>query len=257
MRRSPARDAAGPRAVAAFVILALLGPPAVAAEPVPRAGPRVRAEAQGHLDRGLDLYRAKSFPAAAKEFEVTYQLDPNRDVLYVWAQALRLAGDCPAAVRLYERFLAAGPPAPEAELARTNLARCQSVSAPPPGTPSASAGPTERPNPTPPLAVPPAPASAPPGVVAPLTPAETTRDFSPRGRLMNRVLLGGGVASAALGSAFYISARSERNAAEQAMTYAEVEQHADSARFRQRLAWGAVAVGATLIVAGVVHYLLR
>lgn len=274
MHHSPARSVAVRTGVAALIVVVLSGAVPAGAQPAPV----VRPEARSHFEQGLRLYRAKAFRAAAGEFEVTYKLDPNRDVLYVWAQALRLAGDCAAAVALYERFLAAGPPKRESEVARTNMARCQPAPTPgtggersaPPASPTESAGavpPTSPPSPTttatnnPPPALSAPTVSLPPPaagvVVAPMSPAAEPRTFSSRSKLLNRLLLGSGTAAVAVGGAFYLSARSERDAGRAAMSYPELEQHAENARYRDRVAWGALAVGSTLIVAGIVHYVLR
>ncbi|HET6281775.1 MAG TPA: hypothetical protein VFH73_12435 [Polyangia bacterium] len=236
--------------------------------------PMVRPDAQTHLDRGLRFYRAKSFKAAAREFEATYKLDPNRDVLYVWAQALRLGGDCAGAVTQYERFLAAGPPKRESELARMNMARCQPGTVTPnagepgpaPASPSeagTSGSATSAPqatsisNPTPPVGIATPAAPGPPTVSLEPVPPVPPRRFSPRATLVSRILLGGGVVAAAAGGAFYLSARSERDAGQRAATYADLEQHAATAHSRDRMAWGAWAVGSTLIVVAIVQYTLR
>ena len=263
---------AGRACVVALVLVALSWSLPARAEPAPV----VRPDAQTHLDRGLRLYRAKSFKAAAREFEATYKLDPNRDVLYVWAQALRLGGDCAGAVTQYERFLAAAPPKRESELARMNMARCQPGTVPgsagetgaTPAAPSASdpaapggatsttpATPVAAPAPAPgvaPLAVP-----GPPGLVLEPVSSVPPRRLSSRGTLINRLLLGAGAVAAVAGGAFYLSAHSERNAGQHAPTYAELEQHAQNARSRERLAWSSWAVGSTLIVTAIVQYLLR
>jgi tetratricopeptide (TPR) repeat protein len=80
--------------------------------------------ARAHLDRGLAEYDAKNFRGAAVEFQAAYAIDPRREILYVWAQAERLAGDCEQATILYRKFLALGPPPAEASRARARLAEC-------------------------------------------------------------------------------------------------------------------------------------
>src|SRR5712671_2866259 len=98
----------------------------------------VRATAKARMDSGLRLYEAHQFAAAAAEFEATYALDPHRDVLYVWAQALRLGGQCAKALPLYQQFLDAAPPRAEAERARANLTRCRAELAAAPAPPPAA-----------------------------------------------------------------------------------------------------------------------
>src|SRR5260370_363537 len=100
--------------------------------------PPVRAPAKARMDGGLRLSEAHQFAAAAAEFEATYALDPRRDVLYVWAQALRLGGQCAKALPLYQQFLDAAPPRAEAERARANLTRCRAELAAAPAPPPAA-----------------------------------------------------------------------------------------------------------------------
>jgi tetratricopeptide (TPR) repeat protein len=277
MRPSPARSARAGAVALALMLLASLtvgrGSPARA-----EGGPPVGGEAKVHLDRGLRLYDAKQFAAAAAEFETTYGLDPHRDVLYVWAQALRLAGRCPSAIGLYQRFLEAAPPKREGDRARANLARCREegaspvVGPPAPATPAAAASP---PSDFPPSgdsalssadlsAIRPLPRAGDGGAPVTVVPdAHLAATPPPVVRPLRRLdgveyaLLGGGVLSAAASGGFYLAARSERDSGRQALTYAEVEQHASAARSRDRLAWGSLAVGATALIAGVARYLWR
>ncbi len=277
MRPSPVRSAGTGAAGLALLALALLtlgrSLPARA-----EGGPPIRADAKVHLDRGLRLYEAKQFAAAAAEFETTYGLDAHRDVLYVWAQALRLAGRCPSAIGLYQRFLDAAPPRREADRARTNLARCRSegaspaVASPATATPAAAlAAPSDvAPSgdntlpaadlvPTRPLPR----AADPAGTVAAAPDANLAAVPPPVARLSRRfdageyALFGGAALSLAAGGGFYLAARSERDSGRQATSYADVEKHADSARFRDHLAWGALAVGAAALIAGVARYAWR
>jgi hypothetical protein len=81
-------------------------------------------DALQHLERGASLYEAGAFSEAIAEFERGYDLDPHPDFLYAMAQAHRRSGNCKRAIRLYEDFLATGPPVREAERAQANVARC-------------------------------------------------------------------------------------------------------------------------------------
>jgi hypothetical protein len=277
MRPSPVRSGRAAAAALALLMLASLtaGPSSPARA---EGGPPIGAGAKVHLDRGLRLYDAKQFAAAAAEFETTYGLDPHRDVLYVWAQALRLAGHCPSAIGLYQRFLEAAPPKREADRARANLARCREEDASPVVAPPANATPAAAASPSSDVrpsgdntlssadltAIRPLPkgsGAGPPLAVVP--DASLAVSPSPAARPLRRLdaveyaLLGGGVLSVATSGGFYLAARSERDSGRQAPTYAEVEQHASAAGSRDRLAWGALAVGLTALVAGVARYLWR
>jgi hypothetical protein len=70
-------------------------------------------------------------------------------------------------------------------------------------------------------------------------------------------LLGGGGLVLAASVGFYLSARSERDNARQAVTYDAVDQHASTARTRDRLAWGALSLGVGLLAAALIRLAWR
>lgn len=55
----------------------------------------------------MALYAAHDYRAAAEAFEAAHAREASPSLLLAQAQALRLAGDCDAALPLYERFLEA------------------------------------------------------------------------------------------------------------------------------------------------------
>lgn len=109
----------------------------------------MRAEAKARYDAGMAHYRARRYREAIGDFQAAAEIDPRREILFAEAQATRLAGDCPRAVTLYERFLATRPPPQQVEATRIALDRCRTVNPipaapapvlldrpPPPSTPS-------------------------------------------------------------------------------------------------------------------------
>ncbi len=82
-------------------------------EPAPAATARVQdqgppiAEVQSNpmLDRAMQLYAAQDYVGAASAFQAAFAFEASPSLLLAQAQALRLAGDCDAALPLYERFL--------------------------------------------------------------------------------------------------------------------------------------------------------
>lgn len=117
--------------------------------PVAHAAPpeAQRAEARGHVARGEQQYAAGHFPEAAAEFAQAHALDAQPAYLYRWAQAERRAGNCPVAVQLYRRYLRHELPAENVEAAQKNLARCghaEPVDPPPATVLDASSGPQPR-----------------------------------------------------------------------------------------------------------------
>jgi tetratricopeptide (TPR) repeat protein len=101
------------------------------AEDAPSArGPEQMAtavRAQQGFEAGLALYAAKDYQAAAARFEEAHRLDPRRDILFAWAQAERLQGNCVAAVPLYEDFLSRRPTEVERRRAQEHLERCRQL----------------------------------------------------------------------------------------------------------------------------------
>jgi tetratricopeptide (TPR) repeat protein len=70
------------------------------------AAPSIAAHATNPaLERALALYAARDYRAAAEAFQAAYRTEDSPSLVLAQAQALRLAGDCPAALPLYERFL--------------------------------------------------------------------------------------------------------------------------------------------------------
>jgi hypothetical protein len=83
-------------------------------------------EARRLYDEGMAHYAARGFADAARAFHAARALAPRREILFAEAQATRLAGDCPTAVRLYQEFLATQPSPQQVEATRLALNRCES-----------------------------------------------------------------------------------------------------------------------------------
>jgi hypothetical protein len=87
------------------------------------AGPTAASRAEA----AQELYNAGRFAEASAAFAETYRLDPAPRHIYGWAQSERRAGNCPAAVALYRRYLEQDLPPQNVEAARKNLLRCGHV----------------------------------------------------------------------------------------------------------------------------------
>jgi tetratricopeptide (TPR) repeat protein len=188
----------------------------------------MKPEAQVLYDHAMELYGGRKYADAIRELEAAYAIEPRREILFAQAQATRLAGDCPAALTLYQRFLATDPPPQQVEATRIAAARCEGVVAvaPPPVV----------------IVKPPAP-----------PPPESPRWYSDvRGGLM----VGAGVVGIGAGVALLSSAASAN---------AEAEKQHDSLdtfgalkdKAQRRWAWGmgTLVVGSALVVGGVGRYL--
>ncbi len=84
-----------------------------------------REEAKRHFERAVALADEKEFDQASLEFETAYNLDATVDALFGWAQSERLAGRCPRAIDLYQRFLAQPLSPVQAQAGEIGLRRCQ------------------------------------------------------------------------------------------------------------------------------------
>ncbi len=198
-------------------------------------------EARGHYERGLALYGDKDYAGAIAELEAGYAIDPRREFLFAEAQALRLNGDCKGAVPLYKKFLDSRPDDVQTNAAHIALGRCAEQMASKPAEVAAPAANVAKSPPTALAATIPAPRAPPP---------PWYQDVA------GGVLLGGGVAALAIGTAFSFAALSARDDANQSSsTYPEYAQHWATARERSHVAIGAFSVGAAFTGAAIYRYL--
>jgi tetratricopeptide (TPR) repeat protein len=85
------------------------------------ATPQSAAE---YAQRGDALYMEGAFVEAGEAYASAYLDDPNPDYLYAWAQAERLAGNCPNAVELYREYAGLDVPTKARDAAYTNADKC-------------------------------------------------------------------------------------------------------------------------------------
>ena len=261
------------RAALAGVVLAgaLAGGRARAADLTPPLPPEARA----HYESAMAHYAAKEYEAAISELALAYAAEPRREILFAQAQATRLAGDCPAALPLYERFLATSPPARQVEATRIAVARCAALAAQPPakgapamkGTPPNATAPADgtvggRPLATPalPLTTAVAPGAKPPvvpgleqGGLPPSRPPPAARRWY-RDRV-GGVLAAAALVTAATGAVLLTSARAaDRMARASGDLQSYADQHAP-AEDRERWGLTGVLVGGALAVGAASRYL--
>ena len=222
------------------------------------------------IDEALRLYGEKNFAAAAAAIEAAFALQPRSDLLYMWAQARRLAGDCVGAIEIYRRFLASAPAESEADKARKNIARCAELSKPPAERADEKAIPTAGPSGT--AAVGPSsvpggesgghqsvPQASPrivasQGVLPPPRVVEVAPSrpwFADKGA---HVLALGGLVAGAGATGFYLSARSAKDDAAGAGTYSEAVSGGNRISERQTVAVLATGVAAGLLIAAIIKY---
>ncbi len=193
----------------------------------------MKPAAKAHYRTGLDLYGHKDFAAAIHELSAAYALDPRREILFAQAQATRLAGDCPGAAELFEKFLASNPPEQQVEAARIALGRCDQR-APPPA------------------------ASPPPAAIAVVPPPPTPPPPRPRwyGDRLGLALVAAGTMIGVSGLASMISAA---NADPDPRAQATLTDYADRRSVAEaRWGWGlaGMVTGAALVATGAVRFVL-
>src|SRR4051812_16384314 len=86
--------------------------------------------AKAHLDAGLAQYKAGHYESAIGEFEAAYEIDPDPQLLFAWAQAERLADHCASAIPRYPKYIASKPSAEAADLANNGIALCEAKAQP-------------------------------------------------------------------------------------------------------------------------------
>jgi len=215
-------------------VMVLLGPVWAAAQPA-RTPPSERAK--GHAAAAKRHFDAKQYDQAITELRAALRLDPKPGYLYALGQAQRLGGDCAGAIQSYDQFLNTLPPERQAENARENIARCEAeLAARPASQPAAG---------------------------APESQAAAVREAPPPRRaawytdVLGDALCGGGLVLAITGTAVWGAGRKAAGKANSATSYDDYLANADGAAPMQRAGVAVLAVGVSLIAAGVVRYVLR
>jgi hypothetical protein len=178
--------------------------------------------------RGLALYQAGKYAEAAVELEIAYVDTPTPALGFALAQSLRLAGNCQRALDFYRKVLAQAPPAAQRNLAEA-MAPCEHA----PRDDSASA---------------PRPASA-PAQVHRATPAWYTDT-------LGDVLAGVGVAALAASAGGFAIARDHFRDADAAVSDSTFRAATTAGEQWNRAAIVGTALGAALVIGGVVRYAL-
>lgn len=218
---------------ATAIVLAALGPSGT-----PPAVPEIEATTQvGEAEpdpaaRAGTLFRDGEFAEAAAAFLLAYERTGDPAFLFGRAQALRRAGNCGAAIDVFETFIATEPPEADIRAARDVIEACRSILGQ--------------------------------GAVAPLegeaVPEPDEPDEPPRPRpawprdVTGGVLLGSGIAIAIAGGVVYGSGASQAGAR------METEQAYEAREQRVRVL-GATGVslmvsGGALLVGSVVRYVI-
>ncbi|HJZ88756.1 MAG TPA: hypothetical protein VKN99_26475 [Polyangia bacterium] len=239
---------------------------------------RSEREAQALYQKGLKAYNLADYDKAIEAFKAAYELSEAPRLLYNIAQAYRLKGDCPQALRFYKTFLREQPTASNRSSVEglvAEMEKCAQAPAPkPPLTPAPTVEPKPEPVPMPVTPAPPPP-SAPAPAVAPSAPAPIESPpaarppmepphESDRGHTTRVVgLVTAGVGVALMGTAVYFGAQASSDADEVTRLfqmhgtwtphYQQVESDGQTADLIQKVLYG---VGGAAVVGGAILYYL-
>jgi tetratricopeptide (TPR) repeat protein len=215
--------------------------------------PDKKESAGRHLRAGTAAFDAGDYPLAITELRASYDDDPQPSLLYALGQAYRSNGDCTQALEAYRSYLETKPSQRQTDATNDNIARCQSaaVAAPTP-TPSAPPAAGESPETAPP-----------PAEKAPSTVSLTATTDEPAHKtwyedVPGDVLLGTGIAAAAVGTVLFVSGRSKTSSADDAhgdAAFGANRGDADSGLSEQRIGLVVLGAGGAFIVGGIVRYL--
>lgn len=200
---------------------------------------RVDHEAAAQREQGLSLYEAGEYMQAGAAFARAYELAPSPDLLFAWAQATRLTGDCAKAISLYQRFVATDPPQAQVDAANQHVVRCRGTLAAA-GDPSTTASCEDEP-------------ADRPAIDLTRTGPVDRRRWLPDDRL-GHALAGAGGLGFATAAGLFISARQHATVADSESSYEAFDRHHDAATRQRTGAAVALGTGVALGVAAIVRY---
>ena len=217
-------------------------------------GPAEDAEYDGHLQRAEAAFSEGQFDDAAEALKAAYELSPQDDVLFNWANAERLAGRCDRAVELYDRYLgAAAEDVAQGDavskeyvaVAEQRRAECEeAIDAEPTPAAEPQRTPVQDPEPIPTVDRPPPPATQPDR--APASPWWRDR--------IGWSLTGVGLAVAGAGGGLLGAAFSREPDPNGGGLHADYIDSVDSASRLEIAGWSLLAVGSAAIISGVVRF---
>lgn len=195
------------------------------------------AEAKAAFDAGVAAYTKGDYAAASVALDKSYDLEPDVETLFAWAQTERKLERCDQASALYAKLLASDIPAENKAVVREKFEECQKIlAAQPPKEPEK------------PVVVQPAPMPPPPPPAQPEASRAWWKDP------VGGALVGVGVIGLGVGGVFLVQARSADNDKANAPSYGEFQRLEERAESRGKLGVGALIGGGVLVTAGVVWY---
>lgn len=204
--------------------------------PAPAAGGPTTAVGRERLLAGDTAFAASDYARASTEYAAGFAAEGWSGFLFAWAQSQRLRGDCPSALELYNRFLATSPPTKVEVMTRDAIAACGDTTAPTKVPTNAHPDDT----------------SLEKIELRPPPPVEP-----PFQHKLAVVLVGSGLVASGVGLGYYVKARGSASDASRQAAHQEAIAHYERAKDRTLVARITGGVGAALVIAGVVRFVLN
>jgi hypothetical protein len=197
------------------------------------------AAAKSAFDKGVAAYTKGDFAAASDQLGKSYDLEPDVETLFAWAQTERKLEHCEKASTLYAKLLDADMPAANKTVVREKFDECQKILA------------AQAPKPEP-IVTPPPPTPTPTPTPPPPPPSDEGRAWwkDPVGG----ALVGVGLVGVGVGTVFLVQGRAANKDKATAVTYGEFQRLEDRAESRGKLGTGVLIGGGVLVTAGIVWY---
>lgn len=216
----------------------------LAVPPVAHAAPKKvlnNPSALRHFEKAQDRFNQEDYEGAIPELKAAYAIEPNPMLLYAWAQAERLSGDCRKAIELYEKFLTFDPDQQQRQLAEANIVDCEAELGDEPDT-----------------TVPPPPPDQDPDTIEPDQPPPPPQGRLDRDKPWHRdwvagTLLGVGAASVVAGGVLMGVGKSEVDASANAPSEGDYFDQSDAGQQKFTAGTVVLSVGGALLVGGIVR----
>jgi len=182
-------------------------------------------DARPHFVLGYRAFNNKDYKTAIAEFEIAYRLDPEVPLLFTWAQAERLGGNCKRALELYQKYLYSEINQEQAAFTRERIKECGGV-----------------------------PKTA-PVVVVPPPPRDEPARYVWYKDVPADALTGAGAIAVIAGIVYFAKASNSASAADSAFYLDDHDRLRDTSIHQRNVGLGATIAGAVVAGAGVGLYL--
>ena len=220
-------------ACAASVGAMILASIATTAEAKPK-----KRDAAAAYDRGVAAYQKNDFVGASAALGKSFELEPDGDTLFAWAQSERKLEHCDKAIELYEKLLTFTLPDENRAAVEQKREECRQIIAAPAPKPVEAAP-----------APPPAPVEVAPAPMPVSAAPEAQRSWYKDPLSLG--LVGAGIVGLGVGAGLLVSANSLDNSAKGARDYGTFHDDSQKAKSRGNLGLAIGGAGAVLTIGGV------